>query len=99
SPNGYLDYIQMVLTKAVVINRTQVENILLLSNPEPFEIEHAVNILKIQEETLVDALAKITSASEGETLEARNSHEPSIGRESDDTRLEYLHGYFLASIR
>ncbi|KAI3924764.1 hypothetical protein MKW92_028420, partial [Papaver armeniacum] len=57
------------------------------------------NILKSQEETLVDALAKITSVSEGESLEAGNSHEPSMGIEQDDTRLEYLRGYFLASIR
>ncbi|KAI3881093.1 hypothetical protein MKW92_006485 [Papaver armeniacum] len=85
SPNGDLDQIQMVLTKAVV---NEVENILLLSNPEPFEIERAVNLLKSQEETLVDALAKITSASEGESesLEANgNSHEPSMGREQELT--------------
>lgn len=82
SPNGDLNHIQMVSTEAVV---DEVENILLSSHPEPYEIEHAVNILKNQEETLVDALAKITSASEGESLEAGNSREPSMGREQELT--------------
>ncbi|KAI3866441.1 hypothetical protein MKX03_000534 [Papaver bracteatum] len=83
STNGDLDPIQMFSTEVVV---NEVKNILLSSHPEPFEIEHAANLLKSQEETLVDALAKITSASEGESLEANgNSHEPSMGREQELT--------------
>ncbi|XP_026391927.1 protein EMSY-LIKE 3-like isoform X4 [Papaver somniferum] len=75
-----MDDIEMILTETVV---KEVEKVFLLSRPDPLEIEKAMTMLKNQEKTLIDTLARIADASDGESDDGKqaNTHGPPMGRD------------------
>lgn len=59
-----IDDIELLNTDALV---KEVENVFSANHPDPFELEKAKNMLKEHEQALIDAIAKLAYASDGES--------------------------------
>ncbi|MCL7041877.1 hypothetical protein MKW94_020707 [Papaver nudicaule] len=74
-----LDDIEILHTEMLV---KEVERVFGVSPPDPLEMEKAKKVLKDQEQALIDAIARLTDASDGESDdEHRFSHGQSLDRE------------------
>ncbi|XP_022158332.1 protein EMSY-LIKE 1 isoform X2 [Momordica charantia] len=76
-----LDDIELLDTEALV---KEVEKVFNASNPDPVELEKAKKMLKEHEQALVDAISRLTYASDGESEGAQpNSHGQLHDRNND----------------